>query len=55
MCLGLICKEGSYVGLEVLTGVAMENSTFWDIMPYNPLKVTDFSEENITSVFGIQE
>jgi hypothetical protein len=29
----------SYVRSEVLTAVVMKSLTFWDITPYNPLKV----------------
>jgi hypothetical protein len=30
-----------YVGLEVLTAVAMKSSIFWDITPRSPLKVNN--------------
>jgi hypothetical protein len=35
--------------------VVVKASIFWDITPCIPLKVTDVSEENVASVFRVEE
>jgi hypothetical protein len=44
-----------FVGFEVLTAVVMKISVSWDITPYSPVKLTDISEENIASIFRVEE
>jgi hypothetical protein len=33
----------------------MKSTIFWDITPRSPLKVTDVSEEDIASIFRVEE
>jgi hypothetical protein len=40
----------NYVGSEVLRAVVKKSTFFWDITPYNPLKISDFSEGNFASI-----
>jgi hypothetical protein len=43
------------VGFEVITAVVMKCPIFWDITPCSPLKVTDVSEEHVSSIFKVKE
>jgi hypothetical protein len=44
-----------FVTFEVLTAVVMKGTIVWDIMPCNPLKSTNVSEEHIACIFGVEE
>jgi hypothetical protein len=33
----------------------MKSTVFWDVTPYNAVKLTDVSEENSASVPGVEE
>jgi hypothetical protein len=41
-----------YLGFEVLTGVVMKNSIFWDIMLCSPLKVNRHCSEMLVDYPG---
>jgi hypothetical protein len=43
------------IGFEVLTAVVMKCSIFWDIMPCNPLKVTEVSEKHGAYIFRVEK
>jgi hypothetical protein len=52
------CRHSSRihsVGSEVITAVFVKNSVFWDTTQYSSLKSTDVSEENIASIFRVEE
>jgi hypothetical protein len=43
------------IGLEILTTFLMNNSIFWDIVPWGLLKPTDVAEENAASFFKYED
>jgi hypothetical protein len=51
----VIVIAAAAVGFEVLTGVVMKSSVFWDITPCSPLKVSRRSEEHIGSIFRVEK
>jgi hypothetical protein len=42
-------------GFEVLTAGVMRSYVFWDITPCSPLEVSNVSEENVASIFRVEE
>jgi hypothetical protein len=54
VCAFIQDKEQS-IGFEDLTAMVRKSFVFWDIIACSPLKVTDVSEEHVTSIFRVEE
>jgi hypothetical protein len=49
------CSKINIAVFDVLTAVVMKTSVFWDIMPCSPLSQPDISEEQVASIFRVEE
>jgi hypothetical protein len=47
-----MCSQEIGCGVDLITP---KSSVFWDITPFNPLKVNQFSEEYFASIFKVKE
>jgi hypothetical protein len=48
-------RTATVVGFAVITAGNMKNTTFWDLSPFIPIEVPDFSEKHTASIFRAEE